>query len=965
MYCTKCGKELNPNDRFCANCGAEVKPGQGDRKYDNVVFNPPFRMEAEKKTAQILKNREEFRGFKELADENNKRAARSKAKMDWNLEGFPESLTARNNKSGFDWDSVIERRRSGRSFGFEKLDFSSTMEHKKIDPEMEAKAKAEPEVKEEVSLGLPPEDGRVISLEELEKELYDLEEELRTDTARTAKYEPLKDEEIDNSDELDAYLDGISKTKKTPEKKEQKEEKITSSMKWNFNEPSAETPKEHSSMGLVWGIDPEELHARRKASKQAKKKTEMVWDTDEKKTEPVQEAEPEPEPVQEQPAKAEAVPQPEPVSETAKTIMVGPVAEEEQPSFLGSEYDINKDLQHETAEPSEEEAASVEDEVSEEYKDLIKNAEHEYLDKTRVFDQASLFAYINEEKARIQADAVIDEEPETPDIQHEEELIPSETVPEEILQEEVAETVVEEEVPEEMIPEEIVPEEVAPEEIASKVVLEEAVPEEDTSEEAATPEEPVEEIAPETELPEEETSEEAAASEEPVEEILPETPAPLYQSDFIHPWEQKTSEPQIPDFSEEIKEEAAEDAEGSEASKDHTEPETPAERPQFYTFSQKNEAFQELLQREKARLESMGPGYVPRNEEIRTPSVKASAIGTHPEGFAYEEAGRFVEEVVQPIETTIADLTGDAKPEHNQFRYDFSKDIDWLSEIKSQTSVESLNKTKKRYSEIFAKPITEDKYDESVKYEEKTLEEKKRAAEEINKIFDEDENTKPKKHIIGNTIIILLILLILFEGSVLAAKLLVPDSSYAHLTDGIIEKVMDLVSGNKSDGGSAEPAEQPADGEETSTSDAEAYYPAMVSELANNATTIGEITYNEALTYQDMTESEFEGVIDMETLQDSEWIENEEGRTVTYAEAVYDAVIAYYDSWLSGNTDEELVGINRLELGEIRTDGEGYYALVRVAYADSDGGILEQTQTCYLTENGNSMFIERIATEGK
>ena len=115
MYCTKCGKELNPNDRFCANCGAEIKPGQGDRKYDNVVFNPPFRMEAEKKTAQILKNREEFKGFKELADENNRRAARSKAKMDWNLEGFPESLTAKTNKSGFDWDSVIERRNSGRS----------------------------------------------------------------------------------------------------------------------------------------------------------------------------------------------------------------------------------------------------------------------------------------------------------------------------------------------------------------------------------------------------------------------------------------------------------------------------------------------------------------------------------------------------------------------------------------------------------------------------------------------------------------------------------------------------------------------------------------------------------------------------------------------------------------------------------------------------------------------------------
>ena len=92
MFCTNCGKELNPGDRFCANCGCEVKASQTEkRQYDNVVFNPPFRMEADKRTAQILKNREEFNGFKEIARENSKRNTRSKGKMDWNLEGFPES----------------------------------------------------------------------------------------------------------------------------------------------------------------------------------------------------------------------------------------------------------------------------------------------------------------------------------------------------------------------------------------------------------------------------------------------------------------------------------------------------------------------------------------------------------------------------------------------------------------------------------------------------------------------------------------------------------------------------------------------------------------------------------------------------------------------------------------------------------------------------------------------------------
>ena len=77
MFCTKCGNELHPNDKFCAKCGAEVRGG-GDQKYGNVVFNPPFRMEADKRTAQILKNREEFNGFKEIARENSKRNTRSK-----------------------------------------------------------------------------------------------------------------------------------------------------------------------------------------------------------------------------------------------------------------------------------------------------------------------------------------------------------------------------------------------------------------------------------------------------------------------------------------------------------------------------------------------------------------------------------------------------------------------------------------------------------------------------------------------------------------------------------------------------------------------------------------------------------------------------------------------------------------------------------------------------------------------
>ena len=329
MFCTNCGKELKPNDRFCANCGCEVKASQTEsRKYDNVVFNPPFRMEADKKTAQILKNREEFSGFKEIADENNRRSARSKAKMDWNLDGFPESITSQTRKSSFDWDSVIERKNSGRSMGFEKIDLSSTMEHKKVDPEKDA-PKAKEASEDKVSLGLPPEDSRVISLEELEKELYDLEEELRTDTARTAKYEPFRDSDIEDSDELNAYLDGINKTKKKEEKAEEEAVETVRNggpMKWNLEDDSNKRAKAaRAPMGLVWGIDPDELIAKKKASKaKAKKEARMVWDLEEKKDEP----EPEPEPA------VQPEPVPEPALEPVREPEPAPAPEPEPAPFV-------------------------------------------------------------------------------------------------------------------------------------------------------------------------------------------------------------------------------------------------------------------------------------------------------------------------------------------------------------------------------------------------------------------------------------------------------------------------------------------------------------------------------------------------------------------------------------------------------------------------------------------------------
>ena len=58
MFCTKCGNLLHDGDRFCAHCGAKVREEarrdfREGSKYEEVVFNPPFREEAEKRTRRI------------------------------------------------------------------------------------------------------------------------------------------------------------------------------------------------------------------------------------------------------------------------------------------------------------------------------------------------------------------------------------------------------------------------------------------------------------------------------------------------------------------------------------------------------------------------------------------------------------------------------------------------------------------------------------------------------------------------------------------------------------------------------------------------------------------------------------------------------------------------------------------------------------------------------------------------
>lgn len=1007
MFCTNCGKELNPGDRFCANCGCEIKASQSEkRQYDNVVFNPPFRMEADKRTAQILKNREEFSGFNEIAKENSRRNTKSKGKMDWNLDGFPESITAKN-KSGFDWGSVVERRNSGRAIGYEKIDLVSTLEHKRIDDTQIGEAKKAEEIGKD-SLGLPPEDSRVISLEELEKELYDLEEDLKTDTAGTNQYQAF---DVENDDELDAYLDGISKTKK-PEKDPEEEKaeaealaavKMGGPMRWNLND---DTPKgarvSKAPMGLVWGIDPDEVVAKRKAAKiAAKKNSPMVWNTDSEETVKAPEEthaeeapKPESEVVPEPEVTSEVFVQPEPetitepvtilepesadVQETAAEpetmVFEKPVAEEpEKPSFDFDSIEAPSwkiDTQLKEEEPAEEPFSNVKaetaeevpaeepfsdvsafispekpeetpevhlstdlpevaetpaEEVESEFNDMILNDTEDDLEKTRMIDHSEIKRMLDEYKKRLEEERNEQaEEQSVSGIVHPAaSIVNAERPPyqEELIHPWEAENITEE-----------------------QSDTAEEKPEDEFFEKESIHEEPVEEEP----VPEESIEEEPVPKEPIEEEPVPEEPAETE-------YEETDGESEEPaDETELILEEMTA----------QEEPETPAaeetvlpieEEPMFYTFSRQNEAFQQLLEKERDRLNGLGTEYMPLNRE-----TKVEKIETVMDKEAYEENGRFVEGVVQPVHTTVADVSGDAIPEVS--RRSYITDGDWLRELRTAKDAESVGKVKKTYSQIFGDPLVEKEKEEQTygpADDEEAIREKQKKAEEFDKFFKEEEETKgdkPKRHIVGNIIMILLILLILFEGSVLAAKLISPDSKYAHLSDAIVEKVLDLVHG--SDSATTDDSQQSGTTPQADATADTGSYLSMVSDLSKDASTIGQALYSEELNYSMVSKSNFEGVESMETLKDSAWTDD-----MTYAGGVFSAVINYYDEWKSRNTDESLVGIDSLELGEIKQSDKGYYILTKTTFASKDGNKVATYQTCYVTLMDDSMFINEIKGE--
>ena len=424
--------------------------------------------------------------------------------------------------------------------------------------------------------------------------------------------------------------------------------------------------------------------------------------------------------------------------------------------------------------------------------------------------------------------------------------------------------------------------------------------------------------------------------------------------------------------------------------------EKPAPRPagdeRFYTYNQKFDAFQELLDKERERLKNLEDSYNQDKEAMDYTWV----------GDVFPELGKKAQ---QPAAESGDDITAEPQPQPEPELpegHDTQPEPGLSAELKTQPEPEyepeplkplevvaveapsltmavdltqakknaeeigqapseepigdsSPSKSKLRYSDVFPRALVNDdgtgpadspEAEQEVRSEIKPL-------GGIYDDLDDEENDPKKKHFFGKIIVAILIILIVLEGSIIAINLIAPRSKVSLWANDMILKVMDLF--HHDDGGGTEDNPAPATNNER-----DVYMTSLVEQASKDMETIGEAVFAPDLKYSMIKNYSFEEIPDAESFVDADWLEDKDGNPVTYGQKIAETLIKYYDSWQSANSDQTLVGINKLEIGEIKTGEEGFYALCRVTYAGQDGNDVIKYQTAYLIISGDTMVINEI-----
>ena len=455
---------------------------------------------------------------------------------------------------------------------------------------------------------------------------------------------------------------------------------------------------------------------------------------------------------------------------------------------------------------------------------------------------------------------------------------------------------------------------------------------------------------------------------------------------------------------------------------------------QFYTYNAKRDAFQELLDRERARVEAMESERKsqwdelthagddleqklkepPKFEEVLretatplVPPLKEVGVAQPPRTLtvdAYEKAEEAApvaeaeeiapaaetEEIAPAAETEVAAEApfhteaaaaaeqpaadaADEQPAAEQPAEAAETDEQpAAAETAEQPAAggeevreETREKTKLRFSDVFpvnafdadddggdddgGAAVPGSKAAKKVKARQEAQEDKKAAGVFYEEDDDDEEEGRRGNRLI-KAIIVVLAIVVAMEVVIIAAKAIAPDSGFSRAVDGMMNKITSLVSGQE-------------EGTETDPASTESLYvDEYIRAAAGMSDNVGSVSADPELKYQSGQTYAFE-----EIGQSQEFInsplsgDNTEGKT--YGQSIVETVIGYYNNWMETNEDEDLIGVNDLAIGEIRSGGDGYYVLTRVTYAAADGGTLSRVETVRLAYEGDQLTVTEVREE--
>lgn len=408
----------------------------------------------------------------------------------------------------------------------------------------------------------------------------------------------------------------------------------------------------------------------------------------------------------------------------------------------------------------------------------------------------------------------------------------------------------------------------------------------------------------------------------------------------------------------------------------------------FYTYNAKRDAFQDLLDKERARVEALENERKSQWDELTHTQIPEEKLKEPPK---FEDVIRQTETplvpplrevgTAQPPRPAVVDLTEPEKPEPEKTEPAAAEKISAESakppvKIAGETAEEEADekppfqdepeeakqpegtaeapekKTKLRFSDVFPADTFDSDNDSGNDNGGAAETAPETAGKKIETVIsddsdDDDEGRGRNKAI--KAVIIILAIIVAIEIVIIGAKAIAPESGFSIAVDNIMSKITAVFTGDDGE------ADQPA---ETEISYMEEYI-RSASEAGKN---IGAITYAADLKYDPQKTYSFGEISQTEAFTNSP-LSGEDAGDKTYGQSIVEAVINYYDEWRDGNQDEDLVGVNSLEIGEIRSDDGGYRVLCKVTYAAADGDSISKYETAYIADNGGQLTVDEVKEE--